>query len=389
MLPGVKIIIGNGNLGRIKSTSDSVAGMILTGTAVAGKLELNKHYQLSSTSDLATLGVDKESNYLVDKECRAFFAQVGEGAELHLMVMPQATTLTAICDAGVDSALSKLILSAGGRIRIVGVNKIAPEEYSTESDQCIDSDCVTAIAAAHQCAEGFTEKIMPFRVLLPACAWNGQTENLYKPSEASYNRVGVVLASDDKTKKSAAIGQILGRAASLSVHQSLGRVRSGAIAPEGWSTDGNTYLNTMKTADLLHDAGYIFYMKYPTKNGCYLNGDPMAASPTDDYSSLYLGRTTDKAFMLIYDTYISEIMDNVSVDDKGKLPAGITHHYSSIIESVINKSMSNEISSFTCTVDPDQDVLATKSVIIEGSLVPKGVVEIINFKFQLSNPQLK
>ena len=40
--PNVNISLGNGNMGRSAATADGVAGMVLTGVAVAGKLELNK-----------------------------------------------------------------------------------------------------------------------------------------------------------------------------------------------------------------------------------------------------------------------------------------------------------------------------------------------------------
>ena len=41
-LPNVKVKIGNGNMGIVSSSDDGVAGLILTGTAVSEKLELNK-----------------------------------------------------------------------------------------------------------------------------------------------------------------------------------------------------------------------------------------------------------------------------------------------------------------------------------------------------------
>lgn len=79
-LPDVNIKLGNGNLGRSAATTDGVAGMVLTGKAVAGKLELNKHYQLSSTQDLTTLGVTAADNALLDKEVSAFYAPAAVSA---------------------------------------------------------------------------------------------------------------------------------------------------------------------------------------------------------------------------------------------------------------------------------------------------------------------
>ena len=61
-LPGVTIELMSGGLGRVSATDDGVAGLLLTGTAVGSTLELNKHYQLSTTRDLDTLGVTAENN---------------------------------------------------------------------------------------------------------------------------------------------------------------------------------------------------------------------------------------------------------------------------------------------------------------------------------------
>ncbi|MEG1573222.1 MAG: DUF2586 family protein, partial [Bacteroidales bacterium] len=111
-LPGVYITLGNGGLGQAASYDDGVAGLILTGTAVANKLELNKHYLLGSTRDLVTLGITEENNPLAFKEVKAFYAQSGEGAELHILVVSEATTLTAMCDPVSTSPLCKLLDAA-------------------------------------------------------------------------------------------------------------------------------------------------------------------------------------------------------------------------------------------------------------------------------------
>ena len=213
-LPGVTIELMSGGLGRVSATDDGVAGMILTGTAVEEKLVLNKHYQLSTTKDLDTLGVTAENNPLLDHEVRSFYAQAGEGSELHLLVVAEATLLTAICDPGADSPLSKLIEGAAGRIRIVGVNRLVGAEEAPETEQGIDGDAITAAAKAQQCAESYAEKIMPFRLFLPAAKWSGEV-GTFKPSESSYNRVAFVLASEGELsgQYAAAVGMVLGRAA--------------------------------------------------------------------------------------------------------------------------------------------------------------------------------
>ena len=387
--PSVNITLGNGNLARVATSSDGIAGMVLTGKAVPAKLELNKHYQLNSARDLDTLGIAASDNPLAYKEVRAFYQQAGNGAELHLVVVSEATTLTAMCDPA-DGPLHTLIDGSGGRISIVGVNKIAPDGYSPDLDQGIDGDAITAAEKAQATAEDYaTTRIWPFRVLMPAPAWSGTTEGLYKPREGSYNRVHFVIASDEATGRSAAVGQALGRAAFIEPHQSLGRVMDGAVASAGYATNGKTYLETAGLADALYDAGYILYVGYPGRNGVYFSGDSAAAPLSDDYSELYLGRIVDKAIRVVYDTYISSILDNIIFEKDGTLPLGACVSYQGVVTNAIASAMGGQISDFEAYVDPRQNVLSSGQFNIECGISPQGVLRTINVNLGFTNPALK
>lgn len=386
-LPGVTIELMSGGLGRVSATDDGVAGLLLTGTAVGSTLELNKHYQLSTTRDLDTLGVTAENNPLVDHEVRSFYAQAGDGSELHLLVVSEASVLEDMCDPSAGSPLCKLIEGAGGRIRIVGVNRLIGEEESPDTSQGIDGDAIAAAAKAQQCAEGYAEKIMPFRVFLPAAKWTGEV-GTYKPSESSYNRVAMVLASEGELSGQypAAIGMVLGRAAKAEPQQDLGRVKFGSLAAEGYFTDGSPFLSKQGLADSLNDAGFIFFLNYPSRNGCYLNGCPMACAATDDYAVLNNGRVIDKAMVVCYDTYISEIMDNLVVDADGKLSSGVCTNFEAMVENAVASLMDGQISSFSAYVDPDQNILSISRLEIECTIVPLGVAKNIHVKLGFSNP---
>lgn len=390
-LPNVNIVIGNGNMGNISLSDDGIAGLILTGAAVANKLELNKVYVLGSTLELAKLGITAETNPLAHKEITAFYNVAGEGAELHLLVVGEATTLTQMCSQDADSPLRKLVNSAAGRIRLVGINRNTPADYEMTAEKGLDADVITAIASAHTVAEDFLTSIAPFRVLLPALGWDGQTDSLYKPREGSYNRVSVVMASDGKFGASklysAAIGQVLGRAAKISVHQNLGRVRDGAIAPKGYLTDGKTPEEHFSLMNLLEDAGYIFYRTFVGKNGYYLNGDATATDLADDYCFLSSGRVIDKAMVVTYRTYIDDILDNIQVDPaKGTIPVSICKSFEASIIRAVNTSMGDEMSSFTAYIDPNQNILANGQMTITCKIVPLATLREITVNLSLNNP---
>lgn len=390
-LPNVNIVIGNGNMGNISLSDDGIAGLILTGAAVANKLELNKVYVLGSTLELAKLGITAETNPLAHKEVTAFYNVAGEGAELHLLMVSEATTLTQMCSQDADSPLRKLVNSAAGRIRLVGINRNTPADYEMTAEKGLDADVITAVASAHAVAEDFLTSIAPFRVLLPALGWDGQTDNLYKPREGSYNRVSVVMASDGKFGASklysAAIGQVLGRAAKIAVHQNLGRVRDGAIAPKGYLTDGKAPEDHFSLMNLLEDAGYIFYRTFVGKNGYYLNGDATATDITDDYCFLSSGRVIDKAMVVTYRTYIDDILDNIRVDPaKGTIPVSICKSFEASIIRAVNTSMGDEMSSFTAYIDPNQNILANGRMTITCKIVPLATLREITVNLSLNNP---
>ncbi len=389
-LPNVIINLGNGGLGRVSTTDDGVAGLILTGNAVTGKLQLNQVYTLSSTLDFTTLGITEEDNPLVYKEVSAFYAQAGDGAELYLIVVSEPTTLAYMCSTDADSPVRKIIDAAGGRIRLLGVNRDPASEYEPEMKDELDEDVIKAAENAQAVAESYAGNMWPFRVFLPAMAWTGKTEGMYKPREASYNRVGIVLASDGKVENeeiySAAIGQVLGRAASVSVNVSIARVRDGAIAASGYLCDGETPESHNASWDTLDEAGYIFYRTFIGKSGYYLNDDHLAAPESDDYSSLNLGRVIDKAIILAYTTYIDYVMDNISVDSNGKIPVGVCKDFEAAIIHTVNAQMSGEISSFEAYINPDQNIMSSGQMEINCTIVPTAILRKINVNLSFNNP---
>lgn len=390
-LGNVNIKLENGSLGRVAVLDDGVAGLILTGKAVTDKLELNKVYLFSSSRDLTIHGVTEENNPLLYKEVSAFHEQAGDGAELHVIVVSEATTLAQMCAVDDGSPLKKLIDHAAGRIRLVGVNKLPPAEYSADTEQGIDGDVITAAAVAQNVAESYRDKINPFRLFLPALAWNGSTESLFKPREGSYNRVGFVLAADKKIGDvaSPAVSRVLGRAARIPVNHSIARVKDGTIAADGFLADGKTPEEDAGMLDALHDAGYIIYRTFVGKNGYYLNDDCMAAPLSDDYSNLNLGRVIDKAILIAHAAYVDEIQDSIEVDDNGQLPQYLCTYFEANMENAVAANMQNEISSFNCYIDPKQNILSTGMMNVNCKIVPRGILKEINVTLGFNNPALK
>jgi len=366
--------------------------LILTGTP-EGNMELNTVYQLASLRDLTNRGVTEENNPLLMKDVSAFYKQVGDGAELYLIVVAPATTLTAMCGTDETSALRRLIDYGKRRIRLVGINRIPVKGYlANVSDTGIDQDAVMAADNAQNVASSYTSQVNPFRVFVPAILWDGTTDNLFSPREASFNRVSFVLAADAKFDDftSLAIGQVLGRAATIPVNQSIARVKTGVIqSGNAYLSDGSTVEEKTGLAESLNDAGYIFYRTFIAKNGYYLNDDPMAAPLTDDYSNLNLGRVIDKAIIQAYIAYIDEINDNVQVDKNGKVSPELCKYFEGRIENAVAIAMQNEISSFDTSINPDQNILSSSRMDVVCRIVPTGILREISVSLGFENPALK
>lgn len=391
MLPNVNIELGNGNIGSVTLSDDGISALLLTGQEIAGKLTLGRTYILASADDLKTQGITAENNPLVYKDVTAFYAKAGDGAELHLMVVSEASTLTQMCGTGIDSPLRKLLDSAAGRIRLVGVNRNAPAEYAPALKNGIDTDVVTALEAADSVAKSYMSKIAPVWVLLPAIGWDGSTDAIFAPREASYNCASITLASDgifgESKLYSGAVGQIIGRVARSSVNISAARVKDGAIAATGYLIDGKSPQEHFAHWNLLHDAGYIFYRTFIGKNGYYLNDDATAIATTDDYYRISLLRVIQKGLVVAYKTYIDEILESIAVDaETGKLPLPMCKAYEQMLVRAINTNMEGEISGVTVNIDPSQNLIITNRLKVRCNIVPMGLLKNIDVDLSFNNP---
>lgn len=386
-LPSVDISLANGRMGAVAAVMDGVAGLALSGTAVADNIGLNDPKQIFSFADMIALGITEANNEFAWNEIKRFYEVAGDGAELWIVLFSDASVLADICENVDTSTVYKLLDAAQGRIRLVAVNRKAPLGYTPTVTTGIDQDVVTAITNLHATLEAFAANYMPARALLPGHAWDGDTATLIDLRANATNRVGVVLAAEN-ADGDAAIARSLGRLAAIEVHRNIGRVKDGAVALEAYMTDGSTSVSHKSKWDVLHEKGFIFLRTYQGKNGFFYNDDPVSAPVTDDYSQLAQGRVIDKAIVIAYSTYVNELLDNVEVDDVGKIAASVCKYFESIIENAVNANMVNQISNFSAFVDPAQNVLSTSQMTVVLEIVPVGTLRKIVVELGFSNPAL-
>ncbi|WPV66590.1 DUF2586 family protein [Chitinophaga sp. LS1] len=385
-LPKVAITLGNGNLGRTVVTDDGVAGLILTGLE-NGLISLNQPKVIYSLSDAENLGIkDTNLNFDAYARIKEFYDLAGEGAELYIMLVGDGVNQATIVDPTNAEGAVKLLNAAQGRIRLLGVCFTPSDIYLPLMKDGLDAGTIDAVPKAQQLAETYAAQFKPVRILLEGVnADIEHPETLKNLRTFSDNRVGIVIGS--ARTNGASVGLVLGRAAAVPVQRNLGRVKDGALPITGAYIAGKK-IEDITGVDALHDKGYIFFRTFVGRSGYYINDDPMCAPTTDDYSQLASGRVVDKAITLCYQTYVEELNDEVAIDADGKLSVPVIKYLQSRIETAVNTSMADEISSFSAYVDANQNVLSTGKITVKAAIVPVGYTKTIEILLGFTNPAL-
>lgn len=400
-LPDVTINLSNGNLGRLPANQDGVCGIVLGPTAVAPSgATLNTAYQIRSLADAEALGIteayDEANDILAWHHIKEFFQEVNSASPLWSILFNGL--MTAYFDA--NGPADKLMQASGGAVRLVAGAYTPPVGAITATGGLPTAVVDTIADGKDFAARQFAGK-KPVRVLLEGygiasvagltydlraangpnadavCVVVGQTSGLLPSSMSDFNRY-------------ASIGRVLGRAARISVHYNLGRVKDGplrGVLTAGFSDGSLLSAATDAQLGTLNERGYIFFRVLPGLNGVYINDDHTATVIESDYASLLRGRVIDKAARIAYVTYVRELNDDVELNaDTGELALAVVKNLEGIIESAIGTQMAGEISGVDCYIDPAQNILATDQLNIELNIVPRGVAKRISVTLAYNNP---
>lgn len=388
-LPNVNITIANGQLGRVAAVDDSVAGLILSGTATED-LALSNPVQLFSFDKLSDYGITEANNPLAYKEVKAFYDQAGEGSELWLMLISDAVLFADMCDE-TENYAKKMLDTAQGRIRLLGANRIPAAGYEPTIVENLDSDVVTALTNLETMAGHYGLAYKPFRALLPGLGFTkASVATLKDLKQSNKNHVAIVLGCDSDEDWKAAIGLTLGRLAKIPVQRSIARVKDGDVGIDAaYFPDGTPVEELESNWDSIHNKGYIFFRRIYGKSGYFFTDDPTATADTDDYCFIARGRVIDKALVIAYKTFIEELNDEIPVDEvTGKVSPALVASWETNIEQAlgINMTAKKEIVKAQCAIDPNQDVLSTDKIYAKIRITPVGYAKAIEVTLGLSNP---
>jgi hypothetical protein len=388
MRPGVKVGFENGNIGTVVTSPDGICSIVSSATA-NGTFLLNTVYTVFSLKEAETLGIlPTIANYELHKTIREFYDEAGSGTELWIYGVAKTRTLDQLVTD------SEVVLTASNRrIRFV-VLKYAPSVAETTTTAGLRTGFPATLASAQALAVNFTEsKIHPINFIIEAYNYTGVVGDLVGFSEATNNRVRVLIGDTEKrsgsaASKGAAVGIYAGRLASKQVHVNAGRVKDGALKPlEFFIVDTPV---EQVNVDALYNKGFNTFVTHVGKSGYYFIDDLMACTLEDDYHYGPQRRVIDKAFVLANVVLTNYILADFNLVNGGKLsPIDAKTIEAEIVRVIAQEMSANGELSVDITKANDTGVIAlvdvTNNVALTGTILgkiavkPKGYGRYLNF----------
>lgn len=388
-LPNVSVAIEGGNLGRVVTRPDGVAGMIVSGVAVSGKVVLNTAYAIYSLKDAERLGItqayDATNTTRAWRHIRDFYEQAGSGTELWIIVAAKTETLTQNV-----AKIATLRQATAQRLRVVGVTRVPASGYTPTIANGWDNDCDAAISAAKTLAFDAAAEYCPLSILIEGREIGTAYASLANQrGTADGARYVSAVVGDYESGTGSYVGLVLGRLASIPVQRSIARVRDGNM------NKANAFIGTVNVTtiakaalDTLHDKGVIFSRSFPGLAGWYLNGDENCDAADSDFYVISRTRVVEKARLLAYQAMLQFLNQEIEVDSTtGKLAPAIVADMQAAGNTALSQmEADSNVSSAELTIDPAQNVLSTDKVTGVVTIVPMGLARSIEITVAFSNP---
>ena len=391
MLPRVKINYLNGLLGTAPENQDGLLCLAVLGaTAVSSTFALGTPYRLVRPDDLAALGITATNNARIVELVKQFYAEAEEGTPVYLLGI-ESTSMTSVLDV-TTGPMKAIFESLRGALR--GLIVASASTASATVVDGLDPDVLTALPKAQALADWTADNLYaPLFIILEGRHFTSAAD-APDLKELACNRVGIFIGDVVSGSINAAVGTLAGRIAASPVQRNIGRVASGALAPQEMYIGSSSIDLSMSVVDALYSKGYMCPRIYVGLTGYYLVDDHLAVADTDDYAHLTARRTVDKAARIAYITILRFLLDEIEVNTDGTMQRPILKSWQAAVETAINQQMSasgelSVVDGSGCKfyIDPSQNVLSTSKV--EGTLKvrPFGYAReiIVNIGFLTSN----
>lgn len=404
-LSNVKIVKGNGGLGRRNPSTDGVSGLLTTGIAVAGKLTLGVTNELKSLDDAKAMGIDAaydtDNSVLVYAALEELF-RVNPDATVFLLVAPQTTAMADLVDP-TKTFGPQILNDSGNSIIQLAVAYNPPADYEETLATGLDAQVIAAIPKAQLLADYADSIDAPLSAIgLEGLHFNGTVTAALDLRTLNANKVSVIIAQDASSAAAtakpnhAAIGSWLGMVSLASVQENIGwpekfpltDTKTGKWLKGGLS--GGTALTSYTPAQLnqLDDKGYIFSRSIAQLAGLYFNDSHTCTEVKDDYSRVERNRTMDKAIKAVRGALVPKLNSPLLVDeDTGFLQPFVIADFETLAQSKLDEMRrAGEISGGSVYINPEQNVLTSDLLDVEVEIIPVGLAHTVKVKIGFNNP---
>lgn len=404
-LPTVTINTLQGGLSRRNPSADGVVGLLAHGVAT-GDIALNERVVLYTLKAAENLGVtaqyDIDEEVLVHYHLKEIF-RINPSAEVHLMLIDQATTLADIFDPAEEYA-KKLLREADGRIRALGVaiNTASPTAFSAIE---------AIIGNAQALADSEFQEHRPVDILIEGKNLPSDLSTAPDLTALAAPDVSVVVGMDGTQADldaafagHAAIGTALGSYAKNAIHESIAWAAKNNLTKEALeafvdirlSNNDNVQQVSATDLDTLNDKGYIFVRTFAGYPGSYWNNDPTCTQNASDYSRIYLNRTIKKAIRITYQTCVPRVNSPLRIDAAtGRLDKVTKAAIEADVRSAVAGAMAGQISGEPLVIaDPEVDedgnlfpgILTDSTLRVMVGIIPFGKAEQVVAYIGFINP---
>lgn len=394
MLADVIINKVSGGLGRVAPATDMISGLIANGVGLPGA-QLGTVYRLNRIEDAQAMGLDADydeaNSVLVYEHIKEFF-RINRNGQLWLLLVAQSVSFPNLVDPTVATSAKKLLIEANGAINQLAV-AFNPETAPTD-----DTALLAAIAKAQLLVADEFANHRPLHVIL-----EGKGIDLADITDLrALNAPGVsVMVGQSKTVAAidplfadyGAVGTLLGAVSLAAVNENVAWVQKFNVLGDNLQdfAIASTASSSLTVTQLenLNDAGYIFFRKHTGLAGIYFNDSHTCDELTSDYCYIETNRVANKAARIARTTLLPYLNSPVNINPTtGQIAVSTIKSMEALAQRAIEDGMlkPGELSSFSFTIDPSQNILSTSELECELTLVPTGTARKIVVKLGFTNP---
>lgn len=179
------------------------------------------------------------------------------------------------------------------------------------------------------------------------------------------------------------LGTTLGAVSLAKVNEDIAWVGKFNMASEEFDTlafaNGDVYTSISDgNRDNVDAKGYVFLKKHIGISGSYFSDSHTAIPLTSDYAYIENNRTIHKAIRGLRTFLLPQLASPVLVNEDGTLTEDVIAYYETLCARALDvMRRDSEISAYSVTIDPTQDILSTSTLEVTVKIVPVGVARQI------------